>query len=329
MWWAEDTMRIDKKFNLAIRFIVAIGILGYVFRKIPLSEVFNAMTSAKTYYVLAACAASLLAQPLLSHQLKILAEKQGIPISEFQALEIHLRSIFYGLFLPGGNLTLGAIRSYQLSGPYRKIEGAIVCVIFDRIILTITVLIIGICLWWIDFRSDFTSIGISLAIVFGALLLLFTLIINQRGLGQVMRRFKRVVLDFVPRKGRELFTSLDQYKNLSLNFLALILFLSITAHLLGVLAFYFLGIALEMNLSFVTLGWIRTVVAIISMIPITISGLGVREGALILLLNPYGVSGKDTLALSFLIFGASRLSVWALGGIFEVRRLIMSSAKQL
>lgn len=56
-------------------------------------------------------------------------------------------------------------------------------------------------------------------------------------------------------------------------------------------------------------------VSLSAMAPITLSGVGVREGAWILLLKPYGVPAADALALSLLYFGCWVL-VAALGGVW-------------
>jgi uncharacterized membrane protein YbhN (UPF0104 family) len=44
-------------------------------------------------------------------------------------------------------------------------------------------------------------------------------------------------------------------------------------------------------------------VAIVQVLPITISGLGVREGALVLFLHPLGVSRDHAIALRLLVYG--------------------------
>ena len=130
-------MGINEKIRVVPRFIVALVILGFIFSRIPLSDVIHVLTAAGLPYVLASCAASFLSLPFQAYLLKFLAAKHALSISAFRALEINLRSVFYGLFLPGGNLTSGAIRAYQLSGqgsdPERKTTAAVSCIVFDRI----------------------------------------------------------------------------------------------------------------------------------------------------------------------------------------------------
>ena len=81
------------------------------------------------------------------------------------------------------------------------------------------------------------------------------------------------------------------------------------------------GAALDVNLSFLTIGWIRVVLHAIMSLPISLSGIGVREGSLVLLLHEYGVSGADAVALAFLLF-IINLAQNSLGGIFELKNMI-------
>ncbi|MGH7799265.1 MAG: hypothetical protein ACREOW_01375 [Thermodesulfobacteriota bacterium] len=50
--------------------------------------------------------------------------------------------------------------------------------------------------------------------------------------------------------------------------------------------YYILASSLDIDISFIAIGWIRGTVVMVTMIPIFLSGLGVREGSLILLLSP-------------------------------------------
>jgi hypothetical protein len=94
---------------------------------------------------------------------------------------------------------------------------------------------------------------------------------------------------------------------------------------LGTVIYYLLAISLGIDISFLTMGWIRSVVTLVLMVPISISGLGVREGLLLWFLEPYRTTGGDTLALSFLVFSVTVLFVGVLGGFLEGRNLLRSN----
>ena len=106
--------------------------------------------------------------------------------------------------------------------------------------------------------------------------------------------------------------------------LAYIYGLNLIKHLLGILSFYLFALSLGMDLSIVSVGWVRSFIVIISVIPISISGFGIREGSLIYLLQPYSVSAPEAVALSLLFFSKS-LIVGVIGGLLEAKTLIFPS----
>ncbi len=318
-------MNIKKVFFIVLRLSIAFGILYYLLRKIPLSEVIASLSSAKVNYVIAAFLLSIFLQLILVHRLKFLTDKQGMSLSIFQLLEINLAVVFYRLFLPGGNLMGGAIRFYKLSRLKNKRAEALATVIFDRIAATIAVCAIGILFWIVDFPSNSGYTGPSMIVSLGVLLILYILLFGRRTPLFLSKYFKLVNPSFIPQKFHKLLLSLNQYQNLSLSSLAFIFTISITAQLLGILIYYLLAISLGINISFITIGWIRSAVVIITMVPISISGLGVREGMLLFLLKPYGILEEEALALSFLVFGATLLLIGAIGGLLEGRKLLLLS----
>ena len=81
---------------------------------------------------------------------------------------------------------------------------------------------------------------------------------------------------------------------------------------------YCFALALHLPLTLAVAGWSRTVVALAGMLPVTLGGLGVREGSLIAVLHPYGVAPHGAAALGLLLFGREVLA-GAVGAIIETR----------
>ena len=60
--------------------------------------------------------------------------------------------------------------------------------------------------------------------------------------------------------------------------------------------------AMSLTIPFWTIAWVHALLVVIRQVPITISGLGVREGILIATLGPYGVEPERAFALGLLLF---------------------------
>jgi uncharacterized protein (TIRG00374 family) len=68
-------------------------------------------------------------------------------------------------------------------------------------------------------------------------------------------------------------------------------------------AAFLAGDALGLGVSWTAILAFMPAVAIVQVLPITIGGLGVREGALVLFLHPLGVSTQHAIALGLLVYG--------------------------
>jgi uncharacterized protein (TIRG00374 family) len=115
---------------------------------------------------------------------------------------------------------------------------------------------------------------------------------------------------------------LERIRNLSKDIILIVCGLSIFAHLLGILAYYLIILAMGIHIRFVTIAWIRSGIILATMIPVSISGLGLREGAAYVLMNRYGVIAKESIAFSFLIFLTTILMPGLLGGLWEIGRFL-------
>lgn len=74
-------------------------------------------------------------------------------------------------------------------------------------------------------------------------------------------------------------------------------------------------------MSFVTLLWIQSAVEVIQFLPISISGLGVREISVIYMLGSLGVAESTALGFSLLIL-VLRIGMIGMGGLFAGTDLI-------
>ena len=119
----------------------------------------------------------------------------------------------------------------------------------------------------------------------------------------------------------------DQLDSLSLDYLEsykkhnLLMFetliWSVLIKLPHVVAFYFLALSLNINLNLIQCAWLFSIVSLITLIPVSFSGIGVRESALIVILAKIGIERFNSLSLSILIFLVGIL-VALIGGVFEL-----------
>ncbi len=318
-------MKNKRVLFIGLRFIVAFSILYYLFNQIPVSNVISAMASAKLKYLIVAFFITILSQLIASYRLKFFTDKQGISLSSFQVFEINLATIFYGLFLPGGNLTGGAIRFYKLSINDKKITEAFASLASDRITATIALCIVGIVFWLIHLPSNSEYIIMGMAIILFALILLCVILVIGKKIVQVSKIIDLRSESFISSILRKFFDVIDRFRNYSIPSIAFIFILSVISQIFGVVAYYILALSLDIDISFFAMGWIRCAVVIVTMIPISLSGLGIREGALLLLLRPYGIQEDEALAFSLTVFTVTTIMVGLIGGLLEGRKFLLQN----
>ena len=108
------------------------------------------------------------------------------------------------------------------------------------------------------------------------------------------------------------------YHGLGVSFPTRVALLSLAVQLTGSIGFFVWAQALGSPVGLAEVTWARACYTLVLLLPITFAGLGAREGVLILLLRPYGVTAADAVALSFIQLGGTFILA-ILGGIFEFR----------
>jgi hypothetical protein len=100
--------------------------------------------------------------------------------------------------------------------------------------------------------------------------------------------------------------------------------LAVVAHLVGVVGYWLIAQSLDMALSLPVAGWIRSAMILVTLLPVTIAGLGIREVAALVLLQHYGVGSDVAVAFSMLVFGATVVGIAILGGLIEAWHFVYS-----
>ena len=318
---------MKKQILLAIKIILSGIILAYLQSIIPLNEIIDSIRSTNLLLFIVGI---LLATPinyLSALETQYLTRIQGIDLSVYEILKIHLATSFYGLFLPG-ILSGGAVKWYKFSKYGTKTSAAAV-VVFNRFLEILMIVFLGI----IFSIPAFYSLGNQkLFVVFVFMLfstiLLYFLLLNKSGLDFIEKIFLILPLpNFIRGLVGKFANAMRQFRNLHLKEHFEIIGLLFLYHGIGVLSFYCFAKSLNINLSIWVIGWIRSAMALAIMLPLSFVGLGIREGTLVFLFGQYGVMPNVSMALSLLFFSRNILTS-LLGGLFEFNEFAYSKKKK-
>jgi len=98
------------------------------------------------------------------------------------------------------------------------------------------------------------------------------------------------------------FSSLINLKYLPHRTLMNGLLISTIGNILSILSLYFITLSLGIQVGIIPLLIVFPLVTIVSMIPISIGGIGLREGAFTFFLSIYSVASSDAIAISILFY---------------------------
>jgi uncharacterized protein (TIRG00374 family) len=320
---------IKKPLALVLKLLVAVGILSYIFTIIPFSDVLNTLFAANLRYVAIAFFFQVVIRYIGSLRMKLITDAQGMALSRRQIFETSLITNFYGLFLPG-SVSGGGITWYRFSQLDGRPSKAFASIVFNRLVEIIVVVAVGLSFWILDLQafSDY-KIGLYLVLVLGGLLACYVLFFAKKTPPLLTGLVRKLVApdgpQFLRRTTVRLVESVTRFHGLSRSTLISILSISLSHVIVGVLSVYLYTVSLGLDLSAMTVTWIRSFVYVVTLIPISFSGLGVREGTLVLLLAPYGVSPADAVAWSLLFF-AGTLFVACIGAVIEARVVFSSTS---
>jgi hypothetical protein len=249
-------------------------------------------------------------------------------------MALNLIGMFYNLFLPG-HVSGEIVKIFKLTKVIRESSKSIISIAMDRLMSILPRLaIISFCLilnlpLFIDYKFIIGVLALTLFI------LLFIVIISGSKLSSALEKlstifFQKISLaiqrfrkerqqgsDFQIKEGStSLWGTLKIYQKHRFSLWVCFCY-GLISHILESAHFYLIALALNTKISFGAILWILAIVVVVQMIPISISGIGVREGTFVFLLGHYGILPTVAFSLSLIIF-FFQILIGGIGGFIEI-----------
>ncbi len=321
---------MKKKIYWVLRAVVSIGILVYIFSIIPYEEVLQNLKKANISYVIFGAFMLQLLNYFAAKKYRILTDKQKMTFSTWEIVKINYYTKFYDLFLPQV-ISEGVIRWYIISKNDKMPAQALAVMVFNRYTDFQILSVLGFVFWVLDKPpNSSTFMGIGLAALIFILGILHFIIFNRKISSLIIELMNKI--KFLPVKITEkinkVLNSILEYRNLTYSDFVGVFVFNLAKHITAITAHYLFALSMDLNVSFLTIGWIRTIILILCTLPISIGGFGVREGSLIYMLGIYNISAATAVAFSFLLY-LGNLFGSLIGGIFIIQKLLSSKRKKI
>lgn len=303
-----------------LRVLLAFAILAVLVRLAGPGGVVSRIADCPWPAALAGFSAALAGHWLGAIRLKLLARSQNLPLTSMKALTVSLSATFYGLFLPGGSATGWAVRIFRLAPGASGLGTVLVVLLGDRVVTTATGAGLGLLAGSFISSPAMPAVTIVLLVTFAGMSLL-ALALYTRSLDAVLALAKRAPgIEWIAKRFRKAGT-LERRPPLRTACAALLL--SAGVHLAGIVSWFVLARALGIDVDVATIAWIRSAALVAALLPATVGGLGLREGAVVFLMAGFGVESVDALSLSLLVFAVTVFAIGLAGGIVEACGLLV------
>ncbi len=300
----EESSPPSRSSNLGwLKFLVKLAMtlacLGYVYFAVDMGGLLRAVRGLEAVYFLAAVGCWIVMVVLSGVRWAVLAHPLGLDPGWWPYIKLFLVGNFFNAVLPtfvGGDV----VRGYYLSKQSRQLAAPSTTVIMDRNAGVGGLILVSIAASMIhDVGQDQRALQHFL-ILFGAAWAVANVAIFWPFALRLIESLARTILG--PRLGKRadnLLRTLETYRSHLPRFGAMVLF-SAAIHMVGFSSVYLVGVGLGLPLPFVVYLVLLPIVAIITLIPLSIGGLGVRETASLTLFAGVGLASEQSVALSLL-----------------------------
>ncbi len=277
--------------------IIGVALFIYILIKVNIYNIFREISNANIFFIFLSLIFVLIG--LFTQTLKwfVIAKKQKMNLNFKEAFKINFVSNFYGFITPS---KIGTIIRVEYLKKYTGNIGKGLCnFILDKILDTASVIFIAILFSYI-FKNKFEiPLGIFTSLLFGFILITLFFINKDRSKFFLKIFFRRFVPERMENKARLTFDSF--YENIPRKRYFLQFFLlNLINWIVIYFVMYIIALSLNINVPFIYFLAILPIGTLVSMIPISISGLGTREVVLISLFKIFEVSATKVVSMSIL-----------------------------
>ena len=308
-------------FKKLAKFLPIIGLILFVYMiyAIGAEKIANTFASIPLHIYVLAFIPSIVRVFLSALKSQYIAKKQKISLPFVEYTKIVLMSIFYGIIIPGG---IGwHIKVFYLSRKAKvPIEKCITNSLLDASTSSLTgqsIAIIGS----IILIDKYPGVPLVLIPAYIFLFLLFIIFVKKN---QGSKIFKFVIKTLIPKKYREklgksvdnLYEDMPRFRDLIIPFIY-----EVAIWIIVGTQVYIIAQALNIPVEYHIFLLIHTIsVVIVGLMPISVGGIGIREGALVFLLSAFGVEAQIAFVISLSGFFVKMIVPAIAGMLISLRK---------
>jgi len=308
--------------STGFRIAASVTLLLLCLSLVNLDELAQALIYINPWYLIAALLLNIIGTVLAKAWIAYLTtHASGLTLSFAELVRINLIARFYTIALPRGASAAIRWSHYRKGG---SDHAATALLVFENMVSIFTLFLSAAIILSFESRQAGTSAQLLLPLTWlgtlAAALILLPFMHQPSA-----NVFYTLLQPLLSRPGRftdfisKLLSAIRSYHAIPIRRVGSIFFVSLFGYAFFILSAWVLAEGMSLGLSLFAIAWIRSITLLVALVPITIAGLGLREGVLIILLSNYGISAASAFAYAIISF-AIQLVLGLLGVLLETHR---------
>ncbi len=277
-----------KKSDILIKLVFGLFLLGLILYKIGIPNIIQVLNGFSVFWLIPLLALNVVILLIGSMNFLILLKGSSTKISYLKLVKYYIISTTVGLFVPGKLGEFSMIFFLYKEG--QEVGEASAINVLDKVV-TLFLLSFIATVGAFFYLAPKDAIRLTLGVLVLCLLALFLLSRMGRQL------IKKLILRKYSRKFRGFSKSLLSYTSKHKDLIFLDAVATIIKLIVQAIVIYFLFIAFNNPIALYKIFTINALLIIISLLPISISGLGIREGSSVVLFSLIGVPALLTISV--------------------------------
>jgi len=301
--------------SLLLKTFVSLALLSLLFCQADRDELARLVVSVNWRFLAGGFLCVAAGVAVSCYKWKVILRVDGIDSPLAVLVRYYLIGTFFNNFLPtsiGGD----AVRAYYVARKFGRPSVGVSSILFERLSGLLVLVLFPVVAFYPSSLSFPESVqGMFCGGVVGLTLLLTGVALSPAGeklLRALPVRVRTAMEGVVGSLGRYLSDTQS---------LILVLFCSLLFNGLMILAAWYVAAALGLELRMIDLMVAVPLVVLLTLIPFSLNGLGIREGGFILILADLGVGSTEALSFSLLNYMLVLVLSFVGGGFFVFRRL--------
>ena len=293
-----------------LKILISSSLIFFIFRSIDFNRILTVLGDIDYRYFLTALIITTVNLIIGAYRWKVILKVGEIDLQFKNILSLYFVGFFFNTFVPG-NIGGDILRGYDVRQVSGKSKESFISVLMDRFIALFSLVLV--CLVSCFFSKQvIANKGIFFFILgffsISSLALIFFLNSNiMRKFGFVLKIFNHRNMDA---KIKEAYHHILDYKGRK-DIIVPVFLISVFSHIVLILSIYILSLSISSTVSIKYFFLFVPIIIFLSMIPITISGLGIREGGFAYFFAIVGMPKESALLISLLLF-----TLLVLNGLF-------------